>query len=311
MNYFSNTLLANSTASNYNSKINKWVSIMPQNENSLQFIYTNPNYSVVQLRQYLVETNVDTAQTLNSYIKAIFSVVEHNKELFSAIKPERYNKATLRWKELRQKTYEYANAYRYEQKPSPTQSQKVGSTMKFNELESIRDELPDDSIDKLLLGFYTYVPPVRADLFATQIVQTGEKPSYPNYIVFSANKSHLVLTDFKTSELYKEISYDLPYELHRLLNISLKDKPRRFLFMNRFGQSFKRNKFSEWTTKRLTALFKKQFTLTLFRHIYISSLPPDTNAEVLFEISKKMGHSITQHMLYRWREQPDKIVEVD
>ncbi len=311
MNFFEKTHLQPQTAKTYNSKLNKWISIMPERKNNLGYIFLNPNYSFVQIRQHLMKTNMDTAQTLHSYTKSIISAGEHNKELFNDIPEEDYKKAVARWKELRQVFHQYANSYRAEQKPSPTQALKGGTNLAFADLTSKRDELPDDSIDKLLLGFYTYVPPVRSDFFATQILDFNETPEYPNYIFHNSEKSYLKITDFKTANLYKSIEYELPSELHRLLTISLKSHPRKFLFQNRFGKCFTRGNFSEWATKRLSALFKTQFTVTLFRHIFISTLDMNSSATYLLDISNKMGHSLTQQILYRWREQPDKIVEVD
>lgn len=301
MNYFTKTHLAHTTAAAYNNKIIKWISIMPEHKNNLRFMYTNPNFSIVTLRQFLLKSNTDTATSVNSYIKAILSSAEHNTSDFNDISQDKYTKSTERWKELRQKTYEYANAYRIEQKPSPTQSNKTGSHLRMNDLIKIRDSLPDTSIDKLLLGFYTYVPPVRSDFYATQILPFNKTPSQPNFIFFNSSKAYLKLTHFKTADYYKSIEYELPSELHRLLSLSLIDNPREFLFQNKLGQPFNPKSFSDWAANRLSILFKKQFTLTLFRHIFISSLDPNTPAEILIEISKKMGHSIVQQMLYKWK----------
>lgn len=303
MNWFSNTRLSYSTANNYNNKINKWLSIMPLDKNTINYIFLHPYFSMTTLRQYLVKNDMDTAPTLNSYIKSILSVVQHNSQLFTNIDNEKYVKANEKWKEMRQKTYEHANGYRFEQKPSPSQALKGGCLLKFNDLISTRDKLPDGSIDKLLIGFYTYIPPVRADLYSTQLLKLNEHPTHPNYIHYSENKSYLKLTDFKTSSLYKSIDYELPSELHTQLMLSLKQNPRTFLFELKPGQPFNRKTFSEWTTKKLTSIFKTEFTITLFRHIYISNLDPNTPAEVLFDISKKMGHTITQQLLYKWKEQ--------
>jgi hypothetical protein len=305
MNFFTKTHLQVSTYSAYNNKLNKWISLMPENKNNLRFMYTNPNFSVVTLRKTLLNSNKDTATTLNSYIKAIMSAAEHNLSEFNNVSQEKYSKSTERWKELRQKTYEYANGYRFEQKPSPTQMLKTGSKLKMNDLIKMRDALHDTSIDKLLLGFYTYVPPVRSDFFATEIIPFNATPSYPNFIFYSPDKSYLKLTHFKTSDYYKSIEYELPVELHRLLSVSLTNNPRKFLFQNKSGQPFNHKSFSVWAANRLSILFKKQFTITLFRHIFISNLDPNTPAETLIEISKKMGHSITQQMLYRWTTTPD------
>jgi hypothetical protein len=109
--------------------------------------------------------------------------------------------------------------------------------------------------------------------------------------------------------MYKSIEYDLPSELHKQLLLSLEKIPRTFLFINN-DKCFTRKTFSEWATKKLTTLFKKEFTLTMFRHLYISQLDSNTPAEQLIEISKKMGHSITQQMLYKWKEQPDTIEDL-
>jgi hypothetical protein len=48
----------------------------------------------------------------------------------------------------------------------------------------------------------------------------------------------------------------------------------------------------------------------MFRHLYISQLDSNTPAEQLLEISKKMGHSITQQMLYKWKDQTDTTEEL-
>lgn len=281
---------------------------MPPHKNTLDYIFTHPNFSFVTLRQFLSQNNTDTSQTLNSYIKAILSAAEHNSDSFNHIHKEQYTKSENRWKEMRQKTYEYANEYRLQQKPSPTQALKSGSSLKFSDLILKRNELIDGSVDKLLLSFYTYIPPVRADFFATHLIKFGETSTYPNYILYNSEKAHMVITDFKTKDIYGSIEYNLPSELHNQLILSLDQNPRTFLFEIKPGQPFNRKTFSEWTTKKLTTIFKKEFTVTMFRHIYISNLDLNTPVTRLVEISKQMGHSITQQMLYKWKEE-NQIVE--
>ena len=282
---------------------------MPDDKNTIIYIFLHPYFSVVKLRHFLKEKNIDTSQTIHSYIKAIISAVEHNIIQFKNIDDEKYSNSMTKWKDLRQTYHEYANSYRLQQKPSPTQSVKGGCLLKFNDLINARNELPDGSIDKLLLGFYTYIPPVRSDYFATQILNFGETPTYPNYIFHNSSKSYLKITDFKTSKLYKTIEYELPDELHKQLVLSLSQKPRSFLFQNKDNKPFSRSRFSDWAAKRLTAIFKKEFTLTFFRHIFISTLDLNTSPAKLLEISNKMGHSLTQQILYKWKEQPDTIEE--
>jgi hypothetical protein len=62
---------------------------------------------------------------------------------------------------------------------------------------------------------------------------------------------------------------------------------------------------------KLLHIFKKEFTLTMFRHIYIANLDLNSPPEILFEISRKMGHSLTQQMLYKWKEETHDTSESD
>jgi hypothetical protein len=239
--------------------------------------------------------------TMNCYVKAIMSATEHNLELFQHIPKEEMQKSDKRWKELRQITYNQAFAYRMEQEPSKGQSEKSGVSLSLNDLIEKRNTLKEGSMDHLLIGFYTYLPPVRADYYATQIVKQGEQPTEPNYIEWCTDHSRVVITDFKTARLYKEITNDLPNELHRILTISLTNQPRNYLFVNKEGNPFTRNGFSIWASNRLLSIFQKGLTLTMLRHIYISSLDFNLPPSTLKQIGDKMGHHLSQQLLYKWK----------
>jgi hypothetical protein len=296
MNFFTNTHLKPHTYQPYNSKLNKWLNLFSESQASLVFIYSHPNYSLTMLRNYLTKQNIDTAATINSYIKAILAAAD-NANIHTDTHKDR-------WIFLRNHFYQLSVQYRLDAEPAPTQALKTGSQLTFQELCTLRDGLPHDSIAKLLLAFYTFIPPVRADYFATEILPFGKSPSYPNYIYVSAERSSMTLTDFKTSVVYKSIHQDLPPALHSLLTHSLSLQPRTFLFINRFGKPFERNNFSTWAADLLEKTLQRPFTLTLFRHIYISHLDPSMTPRELQDISLKMGHSLTQQLLYRWKSNP-------
>ena len=301
MNFFPDTHLKPSTYKTYNVQLTTWLSLFPSEQSNLIFIYTHPNYSIVTLRKHLVTKNQDNPRMVNSYIKPIMSVVRDNPSNFTSVERSVLKQADTRWKELRQLTYNLAFAYRIEQQPSPGQALKSGATLQFEDLITIRDALPDGSIHKLLIGFYTHLPPVRADYFATQLLPFGSTPTSPNYILYDSTHSYSVITDFKTSALYKQITNDLPPELHRQLMLSLHASPRSYLFVNKHGEPFTRNGFTKWATEHLFQLSKKGLTLTMLRHIYISSLDFNLPATELQAIGLKMGHHLSQQMLYKWR----------
>jgi len=303
MNFFENTHLKPSTYKAYQSQVIRWLALFPIDQNTLSFIYTHPNYSVVTLRKHLDTTNHNNAAMINNFIKALMAAIEANPSMVSDIDNDTLQQSDKRWKELRQITYQHAYAYRLEQQPSPGQALKSGSTLTLNELNLLRDALPDGSIQKLLIGFYTHIPPVRADYYATQILPFGVIPTEPNYIFHSPEKSRLIITDFKTNKIYHEITHDLPTDLHQQLRLSLASSPRSYLFVNRSGEPFTRNGFTKWASDQLFQLSQKGLTLTMLRHIYISSLDFNSPPSKLIEIGKKMGHQLSQQMLYKWSEQ--------
>ena len=308
--FFKQTHLKPITYEAYNRKLLLWLSLLPRP--SLVLLYTNPNYAIVMLRRHLVTTQSDTAVTINSYIKAIMAAYVANPTLFFSIEKERMIACDTRWRELRQKTYEEAFAYRMQAKPSPLQALHSGVSLTFADLVKKRDELPNGSIHKLLLSIYTYIPPVRADYFATQIIPFGTIPDQPNYIQHDAEKSHLVITDFKTSKLYKSITHDLPSELHAQLVESLILNPRSYLFVNKFGEPFNRYTFSHWANQQLETIFKKGLTLTMLRHMFISTIDFNhSTPEQLQKIGNQMGHNVSQQLLYKWKFEPKEDSDSD
>jgi hypothetical protein len=302
LNLFQNTHLKPITYEAYNRKLHLWLSLLPEGQQNIVFIYTTPNYSIVILRRYLVSTQSDTAVTLNSYIKAIMAAQVANHSLFLTISPEKMKSCDERWKELRQSTYAEAFAYRLEAQPSPLQSLHSGVAITFQDLVTKREELSNGSIHKLLLGFYSHIPPVRADYFATQILPFNEIPTSPNYIHHNSERSYLVITDFKTNKNYKQITHDLPIQLHSQLVQSLALYPRNYLFVNRFHKPFNRYTFSHWANQQLEMIFNKSLTLTMLRHLFISAIDFNNSTPAQLEaIGKSMGHRVEQQFLYKWK----------
>jgi hypothetical protein len=162
----------------------------------------------------------------------------------------------------------------------------------------------------LLLSMYTYLYPVRADYFATEIVQQGADPSVPNYLRIHSDHSELVLRDFKTAKAYPPIHYErLPDPLHQLLLASLQSHPRKYLFEKPNGKPYTRNTFSQWASGILRELFGVELTLTIIRHLFLSTLSMDLPVTELERIGKLMGHSLTLQRLYKWHPEHDKKAE--
>ena len=297
MDYFTGASLAESSVKLYNTKLQKWLSMTPHKNILRLIVFHKESYDT--LLKGLTEKE-NTATNRHMFLSAIVALFNHAPTLISQLPPGiDYHAA---WQSLMVKNSESIRERRLENKPTVAQEKKEGSSLTFEQVCKVRDALPDNSIDKLLLGFYTYIPCVRADFFSTQIVRDKDVVSFPNFIILTEDNASLTLTDFKSKGKYKKIEHpSLPKELFTLLNISLKDKPRKFLFVDDVGDPFTRSGFSTWAARRLSKVLNvNKFTLVLLRHIYVSSLDMNMPTKELEKISSLMGHSLMTQRSYKW-----------
>lgn len=301
MNYFAGASLAASSIKLYNDRLQRWLSMTPH-KNILRLIVFHKESYELLLKS--IPDAENTATNRHMYLSSIIALFNHSPTIVSQLPPG-VNVQPI-WQDYMVKNSESIRERRLEGKPTEAQEKKEGTSLIFEQICKVRDALPDNSIDKLLIGFYTFIPCVRADYFATQIVFGKEIASYPNFISISEDNVSLVITDFKSKSKYKKIEHpSLPKELSRLLFLSLKDKPRKFLFVDEVGNPFTRSAFSSWATRRLSKLFNVKLTLTILRHIYVSSLDMNMPTKELEKISSLMGHSLSTQRSYKWEEPKD------
>ena len=96
---------------------------------------------------------------------------------------------------------------------------------------------------------------------------------------------------------------DLPVELIKEIDESLKLKPRKYLFVSTNGEAFNNsNSFNKWANRELKKIFnKKNISLTTLRHVYISGQNMDGKTRMeRNKIAKKMMHSVDTQDKYRW-----------
>jgi hypothetical protein len=291
--YFHEAKIAESTKKLYNKTLNKWLELF-NTKITPAYIYNNPYESVTLLRKSLISTDSDSQQILNRYIIAIMSYRKYNTSSVTS-DPIIYSQ----WNQLLKFTYSQIIQYRQNSEPTFLQQQKDGIDLSLKEIEDIRDELPM-SFTKLLIAFYTMIPPMRADYGMVQILPYDKQPSTANFIFMDNKRATMFIRDFKTSKDYYEVKTELPKPLYKLLKESLQQAPRDYLFVNRLGSPFNRSNFSSWANENLSRVFSKDFSLTLFRHIYISNLDPKIKLSEKETIAKAMGHSLNQQIQYNW-----------
>lgn len=193
-------------------------------------------------------------------------------------------------------------------KPTPRQQ---AAYVTFENVVKKRDSLEDGSPERLLLTFYTDIPPNRSDFYDTRIYRSvpNPAPKDSNYVVLLKNKGTLVMNKYKTAKTYGQNVIELPEESLRQLRISLEKEPREYLFISRrFKKPYNKLKdavgsFNSWANGVLKGLFNEDMSLTMLRHIYISR--PDLNLREKSGterdvLARKMGHSVRRQDMYSW-----------
>ena len=305
MNYFEgNEVLAPSSIIQYNSKLIKWISLMPKDKQDILHVLLYPNESIT----YLTQLNNTNNTTLHTYYTAISSYLCHTKYLSILINTTTLQTLKDTWNKIRNDNQIPMMHRRLQQKPTPLQEKKGGTKLTFQDIVNKRDQLETGSLSKLLLAFYTYLPPVRADYGSVEIVQAQQETTSPNYIrILDDCHAICILTEFKTAKRYKKIENQLPDALFQELQASLLKQPRTHLFVNQSQKPFTRNAFTVWTKRILSKLFDTQLTLVIVRHLFLSSLDYDSlSVEELVELGNKMGHSIQMQRGYVWKSGSDE-----
>ena len=148
------------------------------------------------------------------------------------------------------------------------------------------------------------IEPLRSDFANLKIYTEDPKINDANYLVLGS-KNQLHINIYKTKKSYGPLIIDIPPSLFNEIINSLKQKPREYLFTTKSGKPYlKANSFDKWANRELKKVFKKpDFSLVMFRHIYLSNPNlhlKDKNLSERQEIAHNMGHSTTQQDRYRW-----------
>ena len=275
-------------------------------ETNIYWIITHPD----EVLEWILKKS-DVLSTQKSYIIAVLAIFKHNEGLKIQLK-KNYDIWFKKFTEI-----DEAITQRY--KTNEPSEKQLNAYVEFKDIVKKRDELEDGSMDKLLLGFYSYIRPLRADFNAVRIYRKSENEDVipaedkreANYILFSDEKDvHLILNEFKTQRHHNKYDKKLPDELVKELKLSLKKLPREWLFVDKFGKPYvATNSYTKWANRTLNRLFGKPLTITMIRHSFISSL--DQNALTILEkeeIAKEMAHSRGMQELYRFvHKDVDKI----
>ena len=287
-NYFATEELAPSSKRMFNTCIDKWRACW-DTPKTLAWIVAHPTEALKALRENPDIKN--TPANNHRFISAIVAYIKHELRDESGV--------YTRWKDSQVKNSEPMREHRLTGKPTELQA---GKELNWSDICKARDELPLTQT-KLLLAFYTYINPMRADYFATELVHDAREPE-GNYIrCLPRDKYVLVIQDYKTKKAFGKMEVALPEPLVKMLTEYLREHAgRKYLFLKETDEPFSRNGFSCWTIKHLSRAMGKQTTLTALRHAFTSQLDFNRPIAELNTIAKSMGHSVATQRTYKWDE---------
>ena len=187
----------------------------------------------------------------------------------------------------------------------------------FREVIKVRTGLAKGSRQRLLLAFYTMIPPLRCDLNRVALLQCPASAATISPDEVDAVRENnflclpeadrkkpaiLVLREFKTANSAGVWRRTLPMNLTQELWTSLQaEPPRRWLFNTKSGSPYTAKNFSKRCCSVLQTLFDRPLTLTLLRHSYLNSM--DWNKLTIASresLAADMCHSTETQDTYRW-----------
>ncbi len=309
MNYFEGSKLAPSSIKLFNTRINRWIDLMPIKD--IQYIIMFPLHALDILQEYLkqrdeiyetIKKKSNNSTNIHLFISSILAVMKHSSHLLPNI-PSLHTYYTL-WFDICTNNSKQIIKKRYDNVPTDLQITKGALNITYDDIIKKRNDSTITSINKLLLAMYTDIYPVRLDYYDLGIINENEKPFTDNYIIIKKDSIELMLKRFKTSNIYKKIHYPvLPNSLYTLIIESLKENPRKYLFERTNNTPHTENSFCKWANSQLKIMFGIDITLTFIRHLFLNTIDTNTkSASELKMIGDLMGHSILTQKLYKWNK---------
>jgi len=261
-------------------------------------ILKNPDTYYPKLQK--LYTSISTRKNLLTVILALFRIDE-------ALKTQEV--AGKRWHALHTDLTRYEIAKVKRSEPSDKQIEKYTS---YEEIESKYDEIkrrgPHEteraSMQFLLISVLVHLRPKRADLGAIHIYRDKDpRKTDENYIVLRAKgSSYLVMNLYKTSEYYQTVEEDLPEELVRDIETSLRRWPRDYLIRKDDGEPMTNNTYSAFVKATFQQIFGRATGVSLLRHIYITEKLNYDNMtlEEQDHEAKLMLHTSGLQHQYKW-----------
>lgn len=289
-------LVEDTTITTYKSNMKKILKLTEAP--SIHNLLLNPELYNDKLRKKIQSIN-----TLITYYIAIITFMKSSG--LKRSQKETYNKWYTYMMNERKKRNEKLS------KNEPTDKQ-ARTNYPWEQIIEHRDSLPKDSVEHLLIGMYTYIPPRRQKDYAKMRVYTDPnyEPKLDHTHFHTNHKRHgayMYIKDFKTVKFMGPFfDKEMPKQLVEVIELSLKKEPREYLFMKCDKTPFDRvNAFTKFSNNILKREFKnEEMTVGALRHAH--STHTNNKAGLTFaeryRAAYKMGHSIKKDLVYAFNQ---------
>jgi hypothetical protein len=279
---FKNAKLSEASKKQYSSYVAKWLTL---GFCTMKEVLDSPDKAMKALEALSL-----TPATRHAYLSAAVGYILH------CVRLDHQGRYKSKWLALQKENKKPIEERVANQEPTESQ---IRNAVSWDQVIKARDANPDN----LLLAFYTYIPPVRADYNRVFLLYPSDPiPKNENYILMGKDYQ-LVLQEFKTAKTYTTIEHVLPEPLKKLLAKSLKERPRTLLFTTKSKEPMTAGWFSEWAARTLSKLIGKKTSLTALRHAFVHTLDYNMPYKELKAITDGMGHSIERSMLYKLKNE--------
>lgn len=256
----------------------------------LMYIILHPEIYIEELQKWYPKNT-----SCKAHMSFILSIFRYNPDIMCDNR-KLYEKWSKAFNDTHQKVID-----RYETN-KPTQRQ-IEGFVDYADIIKKRDELEEGSIERLLLGFYTHLRPLRCDFGMVHLYYNklpSEKEREKNYIFINGDKAILHLGTYKTSKTYNDYEIELPEPLLKDLKLSLKNNDRDWLFVDSNNKPQSRNTYCSWTLRVFKKLFNKPLSVSLIRHSYVNQLDMNKlSIKERKEIAEQMLHNIDTQQIYK------------
>jgi integrase len=283
---------------------------------SIDYVVKHPNEFIEKMTTYADNEKLGIDKR-DQFVRCIYALFKYADN-----KTDKQKELMKEWEKISQMTQKPIKERVDKNEPSERQ---LKAFVSWDDLIKLRDQLPKGSDQRLLFCVYSMIPPIRNNFWSMLIYEAekdrkqgrlpegdGEAKDITENYLLTKDKV-IILQTYKTSKKYGNIKIDIPDDLYTEIVASLKDKPRNYLFTNyRNNPYITSDSFDKWANNILKDITQKpDFTLTMFRHIYLSRgdlhLWSKTGAERR-QIAEIMGHQLNTQFQYMWLNDQNRIM---